>query len=54
MTRTVVAGPRYLVDLVELASREEHVLELPWHFTGDVVVESEVGKGSVFTLWIPA
>ena len=50
VTRTVVAGPRYLVDLVELASREEHVLELPWHFTGDVVVESpgewEPGEGS--------
>src|SRR5438128_2029103 len=38
ITRTVVAGPAYLLDVVELASRTEHVLELPWHFhgTGDV------------------
>jgi hypothetical protein len=38
LTRTVVSGPGYLLDVVELASRSEHVLELPWHFhgTGDV------------------
>src|SRR5437870_2243951 len=38
ITRTVVAGPVYLLDVIELASRSEHVLELPWHFagTGDV------------------
>ncbi len=38
ITRTIVAGPAYLLDVVELASRTEHVLELPWHFkgTGDV------------------
>ena len=38
ITRTVVSGPAYLLDVVELASRTEHVLELPWHFhgTGDV------------------
>src|SRR5207245_1948873 len=38
ITRTVVAGPAYLLDVIELASRSEHVLELPWHFagTGDV------------------
>ena len=38
ITRTVVAGPLYLLDVVELAGRTEHVLELPWHFrgTGDV------------------
>ena len=34
VTRTVVSGPAYVVDVVELASRGERVLELPWHFTG--------------------
>ena len=38
--RALVAGPGYLVDVVDLASREEHVLELPWHFAGEVVVEA--------------
>ena len=38
ITRTVVSGPGYLLDVVDLASRSEHVLELPWHFheTGGV------------------
>jgi hypothetical protein len=39
-SRTVVAGPAYVVDLVELAARDEHLLELPWHFTGDCSVET--------------
>jgi signal transduction histidine kinase len=30
------------------------VKEVAMRHGGDVVVESEVGKGSVFTLWIPA
>lgn len=34
LTRTVVMGARYLLDVVELAGREERLLELPWHFTG--------------------
>ncbi len=34
VTRTVVAGPHYLVDVVELAGREPRVLEVPWHFAG--------------------
>lgn len=34
VTRSVVAGPTYLVDVVELAGREEHVIELPFHFAG--------------------
>ncbi|MGH7644846.1 MAG: heparinase II/III domain-containing protein, partial [Gemmatimonadales bacterium] len=34
VTRTVVAGPHYLIDVVELAGREPHVLEVPWHFAG--------------------
>jgi Heparinase II/III-like protein len=40
ITRTVVAGPAYVVDLVELATKEERLLELPWHFTGEVSVET--------------
>ena len=41
ITRTLVAGPGYLLDVVELASRTEHVLELPWHVLG----AGEVGGG---------
>jgi hypothetical protein len=39
LARTLVAGPDYLVDVVELGSRAEHLLELAWHFQGrgDVV-----------------
>jgi len=39
LARTVVSGPTYLVDVVELAGREDHTVELPWHFagSGDVV-----------------
>ncbi len=38
VSRTVVAGPEYVLDLVELAGRDEHRLELPWHFSGGVQV----------------
>src|SRR6266404_2348088 len=41
ITRTLVAGPGYLLDVVELVSRTEHVLELPWHVLG----AGEVGPG---------
>ncbi|HYS20180.1 MAG TPA: hypothetical protein VEO73_03745, partial [Gemmatimonadales bacterium] len=47
VTRTLVAGPRYLVDIVDLTGSEDHVLELPWHFwraagrQGDVITPSE-------------
>lgn len=34
LSRTVVSGEHYLIDVVELAGREDHTLELPWHFTG--------------------
>ena len=39
LTRTVVAGPSYLLDVVELAAAEDHVLELPWHVSGPVEVK---------------
>jgi hypothetical protein len=41
VARTVVAGPHYLLDLVELAGTEERVLELPWHLSGPVEVQSD-------------
>jgi hypothetical protein len=40
LNRTVVAGPVYLIDLVELAGTEDHLLELPWHLGGTVEVET--------------
>jgi heparinase II/III-like protein/alginate lyase len=34
VTRALVAGPEYLLDVVDLAGSEDHVLELPWHLAG--------------------
>jgi len=34
LARTLVAGPAYVVDVLELTGREEHTLELAWHFAG--------------------
>ena len=34
LARTVVSGPAYVVDVVELAGSEDHTVELPWHFAG--------------------
>jgi len=42
ITRTVVAGPAYIVDVVDLASRTEHAVELPWHFKG----KGDVAQGT--------
>jgi hypothetical protein len=50
-TRTVVAGPRYLLDVLEFSAAEEHLVELPWHLNGAVEVlgagrwEPEQGSG---------
>ncbi|HVH68476.1 MAG TPA: heparinase II/III family protein [Gemmatimonadales bacterium] len=41
VTRSVVSGPAYVLDVVELAGRGDHVLELPWHFRG----AAEDGRG---------
>jgi Heparinase II/III-like protein len=46
LTRTLVAGPRYLLDVVALDAADEHRLELPWHLFGEVEV---LGKGR----WVP-
>jgi hypothetical protein len=47
LVRILVSGPSYLLDVVELASGEEHLLELPWHLSGQVEVEP---AGN----WVPA
>jgi hypothetical protein len=40
LTRTVATGPAYLVDVMLLAGREDHLLELPWHVAGRGAVET--------------
>jgi hypothetical protein len=35
LTRTVVSGPDYLVDVVELDAAGDRTLELPWHLAGE-------------------
>jgi Heparinase II/III-like protein/Carbohydrate family 9 binding domain-like len=47
LTRTLVAGPHYLLDVVELAAPDPHRLELPWHLSGAVEVTPPGG-------WEPA
>jgi len=37
-SRTVVTGPRYVLDIVELDAAGKHWTELPWHFTGETAV----------------
>ncbi len=39
-TRTIVAGPAHLVDVLECADDNEHLVELPWHPDGEVEVLS--------------
>ncbi len=39
LARTLVAGPAYLLDVVELSGADAHSLELPWHLSGQVTVE---------------
>ncbi len=41
VTRSLVSGPRYLLDIVELASDVEHRLELPWHLSGRLEVRTQ-------------
>ena len=40
VTRTAIAGPRLIVDLVELEAKESGTLELPWHLEGETSVVS--------------
>lgn len=39
LTRTIVSGPGYLVDVVELESAGERLLELPWHPAGTIELD---------------
>jgi hypothetical protein len=48
LTRVVVAGPAYVLDVVELAGRGEHALELAWHFAGSGDPGPDGGR------WTPA
>jgi len=38
VTRTLVSGPAYLLDVLTLSSDEDHRLELPWHLAGRIDV----------------
>jgi hypothetical protein len=49
LTRTLVTGPEYLLDVVEFGDEESHLVELPWHPAGTVTVES-AGQWSAGTL----
>ncbi len=49
LTRTLVAGPRYLLDVLDLSAPDEHLLELPWHIAGRVEVAT-AGQWSPATL----
>ncbi|HEU5303841.1 MAG TPA: heparinase II/III family protein, partial [Gemmatimonadales bacterium] len=40
LARVLVAGPEYLLDVVELAGTDERLLELPWHLSGRVEIET--------------
>ena len=35
LTRTVVTAPDYVLDLLQLAGAEPHLLQLPWHLAGE-------------------
>lgn len=39
--RTIVAGPRWIVDVTTLESPEPLLLELPWHLTGEIDVVTD-------------
>jgi hypothetical protein len=38
LTRTVVCGSAHLVDVMEFADDQEHLVELPWHPEGEVKI----------------
>ena len=41
LNRIITAGPAYIVDVMDLSSREDHVLELAWHLAGRGAVETK-------------
>lgn len=40
LTRTLIAGPEYILDVLELSGSAEHLLELAWHPAGEVELVS--------------
>ena len=38
--RTTILGPGWLLDVAECADENAHTLELPWHFAGDISIET--------------
>ena len=49
LTRTLVTGPEYLLDILEFGGEESHLVELAWHPAGTVGVET-AGQWSPATL----
>jgi hypothetical protein len=47
IARTVLSGPEYLIDVIDLTSREEHVIEVPWHLRGAEVETAGSWSGDV-------
>jgi hypothetical protein len=43
VTRSLISGPRYVLDIVELGSDLERRLELPWHLSGQVELRAQGG-----------
>jgi hypothetical protein len=41
LTRTIAAGPAYLVDVLVFGGTEEHIVQLPWHVAGRGDVETK-------------
>ena len=50
LTRTVVSGPAYVVDVIELDAATERTLELPWHLGGEPATEGTLSEAR----WEPA
>ncbi len=40
LSRTLIAGPSYVLDITELAGSVDHVVELSWHPAGEATVSS--------------
>ena len=39
LSRSIIAGPAYVLDVVELSGADDHLLELPLHLMGNVEIE---------------
>lgn len=48
LTRTVVSGPDYVVDVLELDAAADRVLELPWHLAGELVTVDGAGPAGTW------